>query len=173
MIANTIEACEYQMRLVSQALAAVVETGALALNYQTTVEARSHKILGGASPEIKQIFMFTLLSQFNQRHDSILLPRLAKSYSSLAHSSILESSPPNIYSTIPRDVPVVGDPVVFPDEILQPMNMAIFSPRGVQTGTTQIGFSVQKFSGVLDSIKQTATPNTLIYVLSARVKLLL
>ncbi|KAJ3330479.1 hypothetical protein HDU93_000366, partial [Gonapodya sp. JEL0774] len=74
---------------------------------------------------------------------------------------------PTSFSALPQNTPVIGNPRVYPDEIVQPLYMGLYNNHGVQVGSTYIAFSVQEFSNMLDSVKQLATPNSLFYVVSS------
>ncbi|KAJ3335131.1 hypothetical protein HDU93_006375, partial [Gonapodya sp. JEL0774] len=67
----------------------------------------------------------------------------------------------------PEGAALVIDPVVYPDEIIQPMYSGLYDTSGAQVGNSYIAFSVQKFCDTLDSVKGTATQNSLFYVLSS------
>ncbi|KXS11109.1 hypothetical protein M427DRAFT_36296 [Gonapodya prolifera JEL478] len=69
---------------------------------------------------------------------------------------------------MPKNVPQIFGPTVYPDEIVQPMYMGLYDTRGVQVGTSYFSFSVQIFSSMLDSVKGSATPNSLFYVVSSQ-----
>ncbi|KXS13623.1 hypothetical protein M427DRAFT_365278 [Gonapodya prolifera JEL478] len=197
MIANAIDAYEYQMRLASQALAAVIETNALALSDQanlipfinvtlwkfgltsdvtsfgtnifdsrTTIILGRNGIITGAGYSVGLILSssnFTCARFCPVNTTNGMINFYGLDMPSLTLRPLILSIPPNVdpkmFAAMARDTSVVGDPNVFPDEILQFMYMPIFNPAGVQIGTSQIGFSVQKFCGVLDpsSIRRRPT----------------
>ncbi|KAJ3341775.1 hypothetical protein HDU93_004159 [Gonapodya sp. JEL0774] len=72
---------------------------------------------------------------------------------------------PEIYAINPRGSATLGDPTIGPKSIIvQVMRISVFDPSGGHIGVIATSFSVQNLCSVLDDVKSTLTPMSLLYI---------